>query len=159
MPGQAACARRPVTSRQRGRSVSGEPVRLTGRARVARWAATTDVCRCWNLLTQSDRPPRGPLPVRLRRRVDGCRAGSPQVDVEPAGVAVVMPTEDPANRRCGHIGIGIGIGARRAQAPATVTRMGRDRASGLGWPKANRARSVRRRPRKRSFVNAAPRGP
>ena len=35
---------------------------------------------------------------------------------------------------------GRGITARRAEALGTVTRMGRDRTSGLGPPKADRAR-------------------
>lgn len=89
MPGRAARARRPVTSRQRGRSARGGPARrLTGRARVARWTGiggrrlvvdgpVADLCgrcRAAGGLGQrgagTDRLPR-PLPSSATRRPDG----------------------------------------------------------------------------------------
>ena len=152
VPEWAARARKAVTSRQRGRSASGEPGTrpigvdvsgLTAGARVRRWAGidgrSTVVfgrkrdARC----ARSQGTSRGRL-----LRVRGLRI----VAVVPSGMPwSVNPSERSAQVARAAMGR---VSARRAQASAIVTRMGRDRASGLGSPKATRARAGRRRPKK-----------
>ena len=73
MPGQAACARRPVTSPRRGRSASAEPSGLTGRARMTRWAGyPTDGTLVWfdgSVAAGADTPSGMPIGARTWARL------------------------------------------------------------------------------------------
>ncbi len=74
MPGQAACARRPVTSRMRGRSGSAEPSGLTGGARMTRCTGTrrTEPCcgSTGSVAAGADTPSAVPTNwVRIRARL------------------------------------------------------------------------------------------
>ena len=51
-PRTAACARGPVTSRQRGRSVSGEPARVGRSSTHATMGATRRTGRLWRMGTE-----------------------------------------------------------------------------------------------------------
>ena len=158
MPGQAACARRPVSSRRRGRSVSGEPNGLTGE----------HVCQ------GGPHPTDGPLwPVRRsawtgrgvveRRRPerdggagsgagDACRCGRCRHFVSRLLIqAITRPVVDKRFTGAGSSRITV----RSTEAPAIVTRMGRDcfagsvRRAGTIWTPFDREgrRRIERQPK------------
>ena len=115
------------------------PPGLTGRARVT------------PLLYETD--DRTGLSRRHTRCTGHCRAAA----VRDSWCAV--PSEAVARRDHSANGRVVlvwscqgGLTARRAEARGTVTRMGRDRASGLGSAKPTRARSVRTRPLPRTRI-------
>ena len=70
------------------------------------------------------------------RGVDIVAANGDRSVVRVADVAVAVLVHDAADHHRGHGG----IGARRAQASATVTRMGRDRRRARFGRRPNRAR-------------------
>ena len=112
------------------------PQGLTGRARVARW-------RTRRTTERVDHSGRGDARGRCRAVTTASRNGCCDCWAKRA-CRSDMP-HDAATRLTGvsaYCGsCRRGLAARRAEARGTVTRMGRDRASGLGSPKATRARS------------------
>ena len=120
MPGQAACARRPVTSRIRGRSASAEPSGLTGRARMTRWYGyPADGTLVW-----FDGIGRG---RHRHAERDAQRLGAHLGAATAVSRALVYRTAE--RLACAAVEAGVDrlaatcrVGARRAQASAIVTR-------------------------------------
>ena len=143
VPELGARARRAVTSRQRGRSASGEPCGLTGRARAPSGRCPTDDDSC---RYRSDAA-LGPSGSRSARRGGALLGREPATDRGVVGQCgrPVLPRESARSVEVHGCRRG-DLTARRAEAPAIVTRMGRDRVPGSGRRRRLKRVPERRRP-------------
>ena len=127
---------------------SGEPSGLTGRARVTRWAAIRRTGRLWQMRTAAGEPGAWrTAPPRAGRPAESGKECAPRWAPSAFRLADRQAMRPGGCRRKPiQRGDWADVTARRAEASATVTRMGRDRPRGLGSPGGRIGRGRRRRP-------------